>query len=78
MRDLFIDRNLSIYALKIFCEVIAILNDQSESLLITFRNLILAKFMKRIKLCFTLDTFIKFCRVKKIKDQIESGQSTRI
>ena len=61
MRDLFIDRNLSIYALTIFCEVIAILNDQSESLLITFRNLILAKFMKRTKLYFTLDTFIKFC-----------------
>jgi hypothetical protein len=61
MRDLFIERNLSIYALTIFCEEIAIINDQSESLLITYRNLILAKFMKCIKLYCTLDTFIKFC-----------------
>ncbi len=53
--DLFIDRNFSIYAHTIFYEMINNqLIDHSDSLLITFRNIILDKFIKYIKLYFTL------------------------
>ena len=53
--DLFIDCNFSIYAHTIFYEMINNqLIDHSDSLLITFRNIILDKFIKYIKLYFTL------------------------
>ena len=64
--DLFIDRNFSIYAHTIFYEMINNqLIDHSDSLLITFRNIILDKFRKCID-------------VKERKDQTESVQRIRI
>ena len=48
------------------------LTDHSDSLFITFRNLILSKFMRCIKLYFSL------VDVKKRKDQNESAQKPRI
>jgi hypothetical protein len=54
--DLFIDRNFSIYAHAYipWNDINNQLIDHSDSLLITFRNLILIKFIKYIKLYFTL------------------------
>ncbi len=50
-------------------------NIESDSILIAFRNLILAKFKKKIILYFG---YFNFVDVKKIKDQTKSVQITRI
>ncbi len=64
--DLFIDRNFSLYAHN---DTNNQLIDHSDSLLITFRILIIAKFIKYI----LLNVY-----VKKGKDQTESVQRIRI